>query len=317
MNDFSFFFSFWWFVAEQEKPFLRNFYRNMLSEQLQSNPYPGAGGAPRATPYTTHYLLNMIMRPSFFEFFSGSRLCKVKDMDVTWERGPHLPAHWLDWGSAVYFKYYTDAVPYDAHKFFCQLPDKANPGQRCNYTPQIEERNIKFCYVLKEPDMGNPFHDMVRHVASVHQTTEKIDFSVQPNKEWSTGLFECDGFLDIWCCFPCMMTRMIRAFTGHRDSFDQKLCCVGLCCMQLRVFELTGSLYCVAPHVNFNLKMRHAVSQLQRIDEDWMKTCAISFCCPLCSAAQVWRELRAVGLHPGGYITGKYQGDAPANADMK
>lgn len=282
----------------------------MLSEQLQSNPYPGAGGAPRATPYSGLTLVNMLSRPSFFQFFSMTRLCKVKDCDFGWERGPHLPAHWLDYGQGVYFKYYTDSVPYDHNKFFCQLPDKSNPGQRCNYSPQVEERNIKLCYVLKESDFGDPFHDMVRHVASVHQTTERVDFSRQTNKEWSTGLFDCDGILDVWCCFPCMATRMIRALTGYRDSFDQKLCCYVTCCMQLRVFELTGSVYTVPPHVNFNVHMRHALTSLQRIDEDYMKSCIISVCCPLCSAAQVWRELRAVGLHPGGYITGKYQGDA-------
>ncbi|KAH9582174.1 PLAC8 motif-containing protein [Trypanosoma melophagium] len=103
---------------------------------------------------------------------------------------------------------------------------------------------------------------------------------------YSTGICDCfsdcGGALDVYCCFPCNVSRQCNAVAGipNECSFCY---CLGVCCFP------APAMCC----------LRRRVSDKYSLGEGRCKTCLASTCCTVCSACQTHRELILRGANPG------------------
>lgn len=239
----------------------------------------GVGGLSRANPrFGVGGAEEWIRRPNTF--------CCT-------EIGPkEVPLHWFDGGFGWVTNYFTDVTPFNvstqaAGTYKCQVLKE--DGTRCNHEIQEGDscKGSRCCWRA-----GNTaYMEMLDHAMSAHGAEPP------PLRPWSTGLFDStEGCLDACLCSPCQGSRQMMALSGWEDTPHCGWC------LFFSLFGLRsgcGDVYLIPPQMYVALFTRCHVMSLNHIDENCFKSLAVILFCPVCSAAQTYRELSAAGVWPG------------------
>ena len=122
-------------------------------------------------------------------------------------------------------------------------------------------------------------------------------------RPWSSDLCDCSkenqSCLDVFCCYPCQISRQCAAIDGVQDYMDYCYC----------ILAIVGTYWYWGPAL-MSMIIRYRIIEKFRISgEGPISTfCKGSLCFP-CSLCQTNRELMLLGMNPSGTC---YRPPAPA-----
>jgi hypothetical protein len=193
-----------------------------------------------------------------------------------------VPRYWLESGTGWVTQFFSDLEPFDAAKeqpgvHRCEVPQ--GNGVPCSFVVTGGES----AWSTWEPKALAP-EAMLEHLLQAHPDAVQL----QPRKRrWVTGADgkkPSAGFWDAVCCGPCQMQRQVAAFHGYSNSSTSKWDCLPFCfCCPCRAYSL-----------------RKAAVGVHNIDENGCVTCLYAMVCCPCSISDVYSELSADDLWPGG-----------------
>ena len=244
--------------------------------QPLTGPGVGVGGLPMSRPYFHRHAEDTIRHGRHF-------LC------CDYPPGPNVPPHWFDGGNGWVTRYFTDVAPFDIMqrlngRYRCQVGG-------CNY--EVDGTGCCEGNCCWFPTGG-------AIVAMAHHLQHSHNIAPPPLRQWTTEFCDTEGCFDTICCAPCQGSRQMMALAGYQDTFHTWWCLF---------FWLAGcrhaqgggkhAVYWIPPWIYVAVFTRFNLVPLNRIDEGRCATGLKAVCCPICSIAQTYRELKNTGVWSG------------------